>query len=344
MPRVDYFADVILPLALPNLYTYRVPQALNEEVKPGMRVVVQFGKSKLYAAIVRKVHESAPAYTAKYIESVLDPQPVVTEKQLEFWEWMAAYYLCTRGEVMLAALPSGLRLTSETRIVLNENWSGERGDLDDEAFSICEALDVRQVLSIEDVSEILGKKSVYPPIRKLLDLGTVRVYEELQHRYMPKFESFVKLADTFDDEEKLKEVFDKLEKKAFRQLEILMSFIRLSDRYGDRKKIVRKTDLLAASNTVSGVLNALVDKGIFEIEELEVSRLNFSAQSIRDLVLSPHQDKALEEIRNGFSSKEVCLLYGVTSSGKTEVYIRLIAEQLAAGKQVLYLLPEIALT
>lgn len=342
--RVDLFADVILPLALPNLYTYRVPQAMNGMVHPGMRVVVQFGKNKLYSAIVRKVHEHAPAYTAKYIDSVLDPEPVVTEKQLELWDWMASYYLCSRGEVMLAALPSGLRLSSETRIVLNPSWAGNRTDLDDESFALCEALDLRQNLTLEDVSAVLGKKTVYPVIRKLLDIGLLLVYEELLERYLPKTETFIRLAEEYENEDRLREIFDQLEKKAFRQLEVLMSYVRLSDRYGKEPRRVKRSALLKAAEAGGESLNQLIRKKVLVAEELEVSRLHFSEASQASPVLSAHQEKALADIHASFEKGSICLLHGVTSSGKTEVYIRLIAAELEAGRQVLYLLPEIALT
>ncbi len=344
MSRIDYFADVILPLALPNLYTYRVPQALNDAVRPGVRVVVQFGKNKLYSAIVSKVHETPPPYSTKFMESVLDAEPVVTATQLNFWEWISKYYLCTRGEVMLAALPSGLRLTSETRVVLNAAWEGDRKTLDDEAFALYEALDVRQTLTLEDISAILDRKSVYPVIRRMLDEGVVLVYEEIQQRYQPKYETYVRLSEEFNDEEKLKEAFGQLEKRAFKQLQLLMAYVHLSDRYGKDPKAVRKSDLLKASGAGDGIFSSLVKRGIFVTEELEVSRLLLKESSVKNLVLSPHQEKALEDIRGHFAEKDVCLLHGVTSSGKTEVYIRLITEQLDAGKQVLYLLPEIALT
>jgi primosomal protein N' (replication factor Y) (superfamily II helicase) len=344
MSRVDYFADVILPLSLPNLYTYRVPQSMNGQIFPGMRVIVQFGKSKLYTAIVRKIHETAPAYTAKFIESTLDAEPVVTELQLDFWDWMAEYYLCTRGEIMIAALPSGLRLSSETRITLNGLWTGRREDLDDEAFTICEALDIRQTLTLEDAAAILNKKNAYGVIRKMIDTGVIAVFEEVQQRYAPKFEAFVKLSETHEDEEKLKEAFELLEKRAFKQLQVLMAYIRLSDRYGKKTAYVRKSALLKSAEAEAGALTGLVQKGIMEVEEMEVSRLNFSERTIKELILSKHQEKALEQIRSAFEEKNVCLLHGVTSSGKTEVYTRLIHEQLEAGKQVLYLLPEIALT
>ncbi|HEU4718127.1 MAG TPA: primosomal protein N' [Bacteroidia bacterium] len=342
--RVDYFADVILPLALPNAYTYRIPQSLNGEVKEGMRVVVQFGKNKLYSAIVRKVHTVAPSYTAKYIDSVLDPVPVVTETQLKFWDWMADYYLCTRGEVMLAALPSGLRLSSETRVVLNPGWPGDRKLTDDEAFTVCEALDVRKTLSLEDISAILDRKTVYPKIRQMLDEGIILVYEELQERFSPKFETFLALAPEYEEEEKLREVFDKLEKKAFKQLQVMMSFVHLSGRFEKKTVPVRQSDLVKASGADSSAIASLVKKGILLREELEVSRIIKDISGEKEVVLSEHQRKAMEDISAPFREKDVALLHGVTSSGKTEVYMHLIRGLFASGKQVLYLLPEIALT
>ncbi|MCA6365271.1 MAG: primosomal protein N' [Bacteroidetes bacterium] len=343
--RTDFFADIVLPLALPNLFTYRIPKSMNGSVVPGMRVVVQFGKSKLYAAVVWKVHENAPNYTAKYIEHILDPEPVVTEKQLELWEWMSAYYLCSRGEILIAALPSGLRLTSETRILLNTEQTESREGLSDEAFVVLEALDVRQTLTLEELSAILDRKTVYPLVKELIAKGFIRVHEELQERYRPKIESFVRLADAYNNEDKLREAFDELEKRAFRQLEVLMSFIRLSDRYASPREFVKRTQLLeAAKDSSGGALRGLVTRGILEQHELEVSRLLRAESEGRRIFLSDEQQNALQHIRTTFETLDVVLLHGVTSSGKTEVYIRLIAEQLEQQKQVLYLLPEIALT
>ncbi|MEO5642055.1 MAG: primosomal protein N' [Bacteroidia bacterium] len=344
MSRVDYFVDLILPLSLPNLFTYRIPQELNGKVRPGMRVVAQFGKNKLYSAIVWKVHETAPDYTTKYIDSLLDENPVVTGIQLNFWEWMSHYYLCAKGDVMTAALPSGLRLTSETRIVLNANWEGDRKQLDDEAFAICEALDVKTTLTLEDISAILDRKTVYPVIRKLLEEGVILVYEEIQQRYQAKYETYVRLSDEFSGEEKLKVVFGQLEKRAFKQVQLLMAYLHLSAHHSKNPKAVRKIDLLKSSGSGESALSSLIKKKILFLEELEVSRLILKESANKILTLSPHQEKAITAIRAAFEQKEVCLLHGVTSSGKTEVYIRLISEQIEKGKQVLYLLPEIGLT
>ena len=344
MIRTDYFADVVLPLSLPALFTYRIPQTLNNQIQPGMRVVVQFGKNKLYAAIVWKVHETSPAYITKYIDSVLDERPVVTVLQLNFWEWMSNYYLCAKGDIMLAALPSGLRLTSETRILINPNWEGDRKDLDDETFALCEALDVKVTLTIDDIAAILDKKTVYPIIRKLLDEGVILVYEEIQQRYQPKFETYVRLGDEYADEEKLKAIFVKLEKRSFKQLQLVMAYLHLSAHYSNNPKQVRKADLLKYAGVGEGIFSAVLKKGLFLIEEFEISRLILKQSSNETLTLSLHQEHAISAIRNHFETKDICLLHGVTSSGKTEVYIRLISEQISLGKQVLYLLPEIALT
>lgn len=342
--RIDYFVDVILPLALPNLYTYRVPQLLNDQVQVGHRVIVQFGKNKLYSAIVARLHTEPPKYAAKYIEGVLDELPEVTEKQLEFWNWMSQYYMCTRGEVMLAAVPVGLRLSSETRIVLSPTWDGMRDHLDDESHSLVEALEVRSVLNLDEVSEILNRKTVMPLIRKLIDADVLAIYEEIKERYHPKFETFITLHDQYKDEEKLKALFTVLEKRAFRQVETLLAYLHLTEKYTGAEVPVSKVSLLkAVKDEVSG-LTGLIKRGVLIQEEIEVSRLDRRATKTIEVELSSAQQKALDSIRAHLQDKNVVLLHGVTSSGKTEIYTRLIREQLDQNKQVLFLLPEIALT
>lgn len=344
--RVTYFADVILPLALPNLFTYRIPHAWSGQVEQGMRVVVQFGKSRLYSAVVHRVHEKAPAYTTKYIEAVLDPAPVVNKNQLQLWDWMASYYLCARGEVLLAALPSGLRLSSETRLLRNPDFTGDTASFDDQAFMLFEALDVRGTMSIEEVEQLLEKKTVYPVIRRLLDEQALLIHEELREKFKPKIETFVHLASEYDDEEKLRVVFDKLEKKAYKQLEVLMAYIQLSGKYAGTTKDVNKKELLRSAGEESSpaAFAALVKKKILLTEERIGSRLELGGTYDPEKELSPAQQFAFESIEQSFETKDAVLLHGVTSSGKTEVYIKLIAEKIRKKQQVLYLLPEIALT
>ena len=198
MSRTTYFVDVILPLAVPNLYTYRVPYDLNNHIGVGKRVVVQFGRGKLYSALVRTIHEVPPKqYEAKYIDSILDEYPIVNLKQFELWDWMSKYYMCHIGDVMIAALPGGLRLASETKIVLNPEYTSQkpvrkddqRTTISDKEFLIIEALEIRAVLTIKEVSEILEQKTVYPILKTLIEKGVVLIHEELKEKFKPKIES-----------------------------------------------------------------------------------------------------------------------------------------------------------
>lgn len=342
--RVDYFVDVILPLALPNLYTYRVPQELNGSVDVGFRVIVQFGRNKLYSAIVSRLHTEVPKYAAKFIEGVLDDHAEVNETQLKFWEWMSQYYMCTRGEVMSAAVPVGLRLSSETKIVLSPTWDGMRDHFDDETHALIEAVEVRSVLNLDEISEVLGRKTVMPLIRKLIDADVLAIFEEIKERYRPKYETFIRLADEFQNEEKLKELFAVLEKRAFKQVETLLAFLHINGRYSGGEVPVSRAALIKACKDETSGISGLVKRGALVQEEIEVSRLDRKTSKQTDAVLSEHQLKAYNSIQKHYEDKNVVLLHGVTSSGKTEIYTKLIREQLQNNKQVLYLLPEIALT
>lgn len=360
MSRTTYFVDVILPLAVPNLYTYRVPYDLNEQITIGKRVVVQFGKGKLYTALVRNIHEQPPKqYTAKYIDSFLDEHPIVNRTQLELWDWMSSYYMCTIGEVMVAALPSALRLASETRIVINPAFDRSRTEhLSDKEFLLLEALEVRNVLTLSDVSEIIEQQTVYPVIKSLIEKGAVLIQEELKEKFKPKIESFIRITSFADDEENLKQIFSTLEKKATKQLETLIAYITLSKRYSKEKQEVKKSAILQMVPGAEGAILALVKKNIFEVYEKEVGRFASQAYDSGSTSLNDIQQETFISIQKQFGwnkkeeehyggteqEKEVVLLHGVTSSGKTEIYVKLIEKAISQGKQVLYLLPEIALT
>ncbi|MFN4234756.1 MAG: primosomal protein N' [Bacteroidia bacterium] len=340
------FVDVIVPLPLQSLFTYRVPRDWNEMVHVGKRVVVQFGKNKLYTAIIYKIHDKPPLqYEAKYIENILDEHPIITAPQLKLWEWMANYYMCALGEVMNAALPSGLKLSSETKIVLNPAFN-DADCLNDKEYLIYEALTLKHVLSMQEVAEILELKQVHRVIKSMLEKAAIRVQEEIKEKFKPRIESFVKLNPIYlQDERLLKEAFDKLEKKAPKQLEVLMAYIHHSKCFSENPIEIKKSFLNESVEGADAAIKSLVKKNILELYEVETGRLKQDESiTTANIIFSEHQQKAFDEIKKSFTEKDIVLLHGVTSSGKTEIYIRLIEEVLQQGKQVLYLLPEIALT
>ncbi len=341
--RITLFVDVVLPLALPKLFTYRVPFQLNDFIKSGQRVIVPLGKSKLITALVRNVHQNVPEYTTKYIDFILDERPVVTENQFLLWEWMAEYYMANIGDIMTAALPSRFKLQSETKVLLNEEIDLNEIKLTDQEVFIVDALEVRGVLDLKEIGQILDRKSVYPIIKRMIDKGIVVLEEELQELYKPKIEKYVTLEEHLASNNALQKVFEGL-KNAPKQQELLMTYLQLSNHL-ETPIPVLKTDLLEKCNATYATLNSLYNKSILKEIGTEVGRLSLNnVKTQESKKLSPHQEKAIAEINTSFETKDISLLHGVTGSGKTEVFVRLIEEQIAKGNKVLYLLPEIALT
>lgn len=345
--RVTYFVDVILPLSIPNSYTYRLPYELNEEIGVGKRVIVPFGKAKYFTAIVQRVHEEVPKkYQVKYIEAVLDENAIVTTEQFELWNWISDYYMAYIGDVMNASLPSNFKLASETKICLHPEFDGEINGLNDREIMVIEALQLQEELTLLDVSEIVGIKTVQPLIKGLIENRAAIVTEEINSKYAPKYQSFVRISETIQTEEQLGELLNELEsnKKNQKQVDALLKLVDLGKWSEEGQNPVPKKNLLNESISESSLLT-LGKKGIVEIYMAEVSRLaSDDADSGSIKALSESQEKAYHEIKDSFTKRDVSLLHGVTSSGKTEIYVKLIQEALDLGKQALFLLPEIALT
>ena len=344
MSRITLFTDVLLPLPIKGTFTYRVPYELNDFVQEGQRVAVQFGKKKVYAGLIKRIHQEVPETVPKYVLHILDDKPIVNTIQFRFWEWIASYYLSTEGEVMNAALPSAFKLASESKVMLYPGFSPDEHILDEFEYRVTEALLQKGRLTIDEISRQVGNQKVLSLLKKMIDKRMVYMEEELKGGYKPKKEKIVSLSDDFRDEKIMKEFMDELGKRAYKQLELVMTYMTMAG-FGEKLQPVAKSELLKNTGSSAAVLKALTDKGVFKISEREVSRFKTEDyQQLPPVKLNKHQQQAYGEIKHHFSDRKVVLLHGVTSGGKTEIYIKLIEEVIRQGKQVLYLLPEIALT
>ncbi len=334
------YAEVIIPLALPTNYTWSIPEQWQSQVREGCRVEVEL-RNKKYARIIKRLHSDKPvSFEPKPIGNLLDADPILHPAQQQLWEWIANYYLCSEGEVMAAALPAHFKLSSETILVFNEETGDDFTHLDNDEFLVAEALEIKKELKLAEVQELLDSTHVYHVIKRLIEKKVCFVWESLKETYSPKKENFVLLNPEYAGEEKIAGLLNNWG-PAPKQLELLLAYLHLQKTSGE----VSRPALLKKSGASDAQLKGLVDKKILRIERRNVDRAVFLPRDIQiDFTLTPAQQTAYDQIEQVFLDRSVCLLHGVTSSGKTQVYIRQIEAAIRRGQQTLYLLPEIALT
>ena len=335
------FVDVILPLPIERNFTYAITTAEADFIKPGFRVAVPFGKRNVYTGIVYKVHNNAPtAYESKSIHSILDETPILNPLQFKLWEWISNYYMCTMGEVLRAAMPSVFLLESETLITLNNSIAFEASILSDETYLVYEALQQQSSLKIDEINAVINKKNAFPVLQKLLDLKAIVVAQEVLEKYKPKLIRCVRLHPEHDHESGLENLLNTLSRSP-KQRALVLTYFTLAPQVSQ----IKVSELKTKANATATQIKALIDKGVFEEYFYQTDRIKFeNAEVYESKSLNSYQSAALEEINTSFESFDICLLHGVTSSGKTEIYVKKIEAVISAGMQVLYLVPEIALT
>lgn len=344
-----HYADVMLPVPVHKLFTYAIPAELDDKVAVGCRVIVPFGKHKIQTGVIGKIHAEKPSqYEPKPILELMEETPIIHASQIRLYHWMASYYMCTVGEVVNAAIPSGLKLSSESFVQLNPDYPylDRLAELSDREYELIKSLESSDQLSYADISVLLGIKSIYHLIKSLSAKGAILLFEKVKEKYKPRMEKWIRLNPHYiTDEDALQALFEQLGKKP-KQLEVLLKYIQhvpVFDQPEKNNKGVRKSVLLSGEVSASSVKTLIKNKTLIE-QHQQISRFERYGETTSSSSLSPLQEHKLSEIKAHFEQHDVVLLHGVTGSGKTELYIKLIEEQLSMGKQVLYLLPEIALT
>jgi len=345
------FADVILPLPLEGTFTYSLPGTFANLVQVGSRIIVPFGTTKFYSAIVVKLHDTVPSYTTKEAMELLDSSPIVTTAQLKLWKWIADYYLCTIGDVYKAALPSGMKLESESSVMYNEEFIADE-TLTPSEEKVIQALEEETTQSLSALQKKTGIRNILPIVKRLLEKDAIHIKEEVKRTYKPRYATYVRITEPYFNEERINEALTQLKRSA-KQAGLLLQYASLSGisaalalQNRQLLKEISRQELTESTACTPSVLKGLCQKGILELYRKPIGRITQEYMPT-ELVMHPlseEQARAKDEIKECWKQQDVCLLHGVTSSGKTEVYIHLIKEIIEQGKQVLFMLPEIVLT
>ncbi len=340
--RITLFAEVVLPIPLPRVYTYRIPYEWNDDIVVGMRVIVPFGSKRLYSGIIWSISETPPeGYQANYVIEILDDGPIVTMQQMEFWKWISTYYMCFLGDVMTVALPSGYRVQSTTQVLLHENCNIdelEEIEFDKREKEIVDCIIAEKVTSVEKLQQIINQKNILKYIKSLYIKGVISMYEDVKENYKPKIVEYVSLTSIWQINESANEMLDSVERKSPKQFEVLMRLL------GSNTRQVELKPFLSQNNINRTVVKALEKKEWLKIEKIKERHLTVEYGSHKEIEFTSHQKIAIDEVQSAFLKHQQVLLHGETGSGKTIIYLEFVKKTLLEGKQVLYLVPEVALT
>ncbi|MDZ4839400.1 MAG: primosomal protein N' [Bacteroidota bacterium] len=341
LPEV-LLAEIILPLNIDKTYSYRVPNHLMDDALPGKRVIIQFGKKKIYTGIILQLHNKLPGnYQAKYLLEIIDDQPIINEKQLKFWSWISAYYCCSIGQVMDAALPAYLKLKSESHLTLNTSFDLANVILDDREKTIIDLLKLQVSLDLHSITQLSGIKSVMPIIKSLYEKHIIQLIEEVEEKFKPKFKPFVSLNPEYNHNKAFNTLFEQLERSP-KQSDILLAWVQHSR--ASLQTDISRQELMKMAGASASALDALIKKGIFLQADKEIDRIIIEEpEQFDNIALSELQLQCVYDINQEFNTHPVVLLNGVTGSGKTFVYIQLIRNIISTAGQVLYMVPESAL-
>lgn len=341
------FAEILLPVPIHKLFTYRIPKALQEYVQVGQRVIVQFGERKILTGVIGNLHHQPPKeYEAKYILEILDEKPVLTSLQFQFFEWLASYYCCTPGEVLNAALPAGLKVSSESMVQLHPafDWNATVFEFSEKEENLLKRL-AQESLSYTDISKLLGVKNLHSLLKSLSKKEAIILFEEVKDTYKPKIERRIRLSSKYESTTQLEKLFEQLATKP-KQEEVLLKYLQeipVIKQVDSNTNGIGRSQLLKNEISESS-LSTLLKNGVFEEFERIISRFEEQSTQTHTLQLSDYQQQASKDIVAQFETTPTVLLHGITGSGKTEIYIDLIQKAMEGGTQVLLLLPEIALT